>query len=74
MASARNRGSEPEALPGVALAGRLLQADMDPEHVLDVIESTRDAVRTAQSGATGSEAWRQSLKRELTDGVNVIRS
>jgi len=62
-------GSEPGLLPGVALAGRLLQTDMDPEHVLDVIESTRDAVRLqADPGGEGAEpgVWRRLLERELT--------
>lgn len=61
-------GSEPELLPGVTLAGRLLQADMDPEHVLDVIECTRDAVRaSADQGAEASDAslWKRCLEREL---------
>jgi flagellar biosynthesis protein FlhF len=63
-------GSEPELLPGVALAGRLLQADMDPEHVLEVIECTRDAVRALEGAdgvRSGSEVWRKSLERELVD-------
>ena len=62
-------GAEPGLLPGVALAGRLLQADMDPEHVLDVIESVRDSVRAAgddQQDGGGSQLWRASLERELT--------
>jgi flagellar biosynthesis protein FlhF len=60
-------GSEPELLPGVALAGRLLQADMDPEHVLDLIESTRDALRANDAEISGPDGWRRALERELTD-------
>ncbi len=63
-------GSEPELLPGVALAGRLLQMDMDPEHVLDVIECTRDAVRALEGpegGRSGSDVWKKCLERELVD-------
>ena len=62
-------GSEPELLPGVALAGHLLQADMDPEHVLEVIECTRDALRVSTSagdGGMGREMWKRFLERELT--------
>ena len=62
-------GSEPELLPGVALAGRLLQSDMDPEHVLDVIECVRDSVRAA-GGANGeradAETWKHALIEELS--------
>ena len=63
-------GEEPGLLPGVALAGRLLQADMDPEHVLEVIECVRDSVRAAGGGQEdreGGERWRSPLQRELVD-------
>ena len=61
-------GEEPELLPGVSLAGRLLQSDMDPEHVLDVIECTRDSVRSdAGNGDDRSGLWKRLLERELID-------
>lgn len=61
-------GEEPELLPGVSLAGRLLQSDMDPEHVLDVIECTRDAVRSDAGGSDdGGGVWKRLLERELID-------
>ena len=60
-------GSEPDLVPGVALAGRLLQSDMDPEHVLDVIECTRDSVRSNGPEAPGTEVWKRCLERELID-------
>ena len=63
-------GEEPGLLPGVALAGRLLQADMDPEHVLEVIECVRDSVRAAggeEERSGGGERWRSPLHRELVE-------
>jgi flagellar biosynthesis protein FlhF len=62
-------GSEPELLPGVALAGHLLQADMDAEHVLEMIECTRDALRVSigmEDGGLGPDMWKRFLERELT--------
>lgn len=58
-------GSEPELLPGVALAGKLLHADMDPEHVLDLVETARDAVREAGGESAAPDAWKQHLAQEL---------
>lgn len=60
---------EPDSLHGVALAGQLLRADMDPEHVLELMESVRDQVRSlpdARPESTGTASqWKKLLREEL---------
>lgn len=61
---------EPDSLPGVALAGQLLRADMNPEHVLDLLESVRDQVRSLEDVRAGGSApaaaqWKKLLRDEL---------
>lgn len=66
-------GEEPELGPGVALASRLLHADMDPEHALDLIECSRDTVRQTPPDASrpASRLWRRALEQEMAARLRV---
>lgn len=62
---------DPDALPGVGLAGQLLRADMDPEHVLDLMENVRDLVRTLPESRIGTAHWQKALREELINRRTV---
>lgn len=66
---------EPESVHGVALASQLLRADMNPEHVLELMESVRDQIRSAEDGGAGNAGtasqWKKLLREELVARRNI---